>query len=81
MGNKSDDLERVEVSKKDGQDKARVLGAHIFSQVSAKTGDGVDKMFNDMGLELIKRDSSVSTILCAVMRHLLVFLLTKKRLF
>ena len=60
IGNKSDDIERQEVSKADLASNALSIGAHVSMQVSAKTGEKVEKLFYDFGLELIKRDSSVS---------------------
>ena len=49
------------MSKADLASNALAIGAHIAMQVSAKTGDKVEKLFTDLGIELIKRDSSVST--------------------
>lgn len=57
IGNKSDDIERAEVNKKDHEELAAKVGAHIHMQVSAKTGQNVDKMFEQIGLELLKRDN------------------------
>ena len=39
---------------------AKQIGAHVAMQVSAKTGDKVEKLFRDIGAELIKRDTTVS---------------------
>ena len=47
------------MSKADLASNALAIGAHIAMQVSAKTGDKVEKLFTDLGIELIKRDSSV----------------------
>ena len=49
VGNKSDDIERQEVSKTDMAENAQTLGAHVTMQVSAKTGDKIEKLFNDIG--------------------------------
>ena len=49
VGNKSDDIERHQVSKADMAENAERLGAHVTMQVSAKTGDKIEKLFNDIG--------------------------------
>lgn len=51
----------AEVSRKDLNAKATEINATIKMEVSAKTGDNIEKLFKDIGNELIKRDSSVST--------------------
>ena len=61
IGNKTDDFERAEVSKKDAQALGQSVGANIQNQVSAKTGLNIEKMFQDIGMELIRRDNLVST--------------------
>ena len=61
IGNKSDAIEMAEVSRKDLNAKATEINATIKMEVSAKTGDNIEKLFKDIGNELIKRDSSVST--------------------
>ena len=60
VGNKSDDLERAAVSRKDSQQMAAQVRAKIQMEVSAKTGEKVDKLFMDVAKELCKIDQSVS---------------------
>ena len=60
VGNKSDDIERQEVSKADMAANAARLGSHVTMQVSAKTGDKIEKLFHDIGTQLIKRDGSIN---------------------
>ena len=65
VGNKADDVERTEVSTKDVSTLGQTLGADIQSQVSAKTGYNIEKMFHEIGKELIKRDNLVSlSLMC-----------------
>lgn len=60
VGNKSDDPERTEISKKDLLENAKKVGAHISIEVSAKTGHNIEKLFEEFGRELIKKDNTVS---------------------
>ena len=46
VGNKSDDIERQEVGKKEAENLAKRLGADYNCTVSAKTGQNMEKFFN-----------------------------------
>ena len=46
VGNKSDDIERQEVGKKESDNLAKRLGAHLSFTVSAKTGQNMENFFN-----------------------------------
>ena len=60
VGNKADDIDRVEVSKKDADKLAFDVGAKFHIQVSAKTNEKIESMFRQMGIELINADPNVS---------------------
>lgn len=45
VGNKSDDIERAEVSRKDAQLVGQNMNTQFHMEVSAKTGSNVDNMF------------------------------------
>lgn len=60
IGNKEDDVERIEVDKKDASAFGASVGANIQRQVSAKTGTNIESMFNDIAKELLRRDNLVS---------------------
>ena len=55
-------MERQEIAEKDADSLARRIGAKFHVQVSAKTNDNIEKMFRDMGLQLIAADSEVRPI-------------------
>lgn len=59
VGNKVDDVDKAEVSRKEANAVAKAINANIFHEVSAKTGTNIEKLFHDLGAELIKRDASV----------------------
>ena len=59
VGNKID-LDDQEVSQEEGEKKAKDIGAFFYS-VSAKTGEGVLDMFNDIAKAAINADSQPKT--------------------
>lgn len=50
VGNKVDDIDRQEISKKDADEFAKKIGAKFHVQVSAKTNEKIDNMFQSMAL-------------------------------
>ena len=60
VGNKIDDIDRQEVSKKDADELAKYVGAEFHIQVSAKTNEKIEQMFQQMGMKLIAADPNVS---------------------
>lgn len=53
VGNKSDLAEERVVSKSEGKELAQMLGARYY-ETSAKTGDGLDQVFEDLNEVLIQ---------------------------
>ena len=61
VGNKSDNYEYEQVQDIEGKSLAKELNA-IFHTTSAKTGLGVDELFNKIGRQCVNPDMSVMNI-------------------
>lgn len=48
IGNKTDLQEERQVTEEEGRELASQLNAVVYGETSAKTGDGIDKIFNDV---------------------------------
>ena len=46
IGNKTDLAEQREITTEEGQNIAKQLGASLFGETSAKTGEGINEIFN-----------------------------------
>lgn len=57
VGNKTDLIDRREVSVSEGEAKARSMSATIFMEASAKTGSNVRTLFNEIAAALAKHES------------------------
>ena len=58
-GNKADLEESRAVTQQQGEEKAKQHGAH-FTEVSAKTGMGVDDLFNDIANTFLEKNEKLS---------------------
>ena len=61
VGNKCDDIHNQQVSLRDAQKVKQAINAQIFLETSAKDNINIDKLLEEMGKLLMKKDHDVSS--------------------
>ncbi|KAK8884901.1 hypothetical protein M9Y10_044024 [Tritrichomonas musculus] len=59
IGNKTDLPEERQVTEEEGQELANQLGAVVYGETSAKTGDGINKIFKDVAELNVMQDDII----------------------
>jgi len=62
LGNKADLADRREITLEDGKQRAKEIGAHVFAEVSAKTGRNVSSLFKQLSMALTQPATMPGTL-------------------
>jgi len=57
LGNKADCADKREITLEEGEQRAKELGVHVFAEASAKTGNHVNSLFEQLSMALTLPES------------------------